>query len=166
MGFDMRRSFYKEIPPETWSPPKGEVVAFYNRNGEAELYQETTKLWPQQAQASSSRPNDAGSTSSQYATPSASTTSAQNTSSSSAASAHAQSGQSSQQASESTVKIGKYTFSKDSRHLWSPSFRQWLPLMKDDEGKQRVQVGNKAYRMLKEGDNLVYVDDRSKTHVL
>lgn len=165
MGFDMRQSFYKEIAPETWSPPKGEVVAFYNRNGEAELYQETTKLWPPQAQASSSSSSSrAGTTVSQLATSSASVSSAQTASSDSTT--NAQSGQVAQQVSDSTVKVGKYTLSKDHHYLWSPSFREWLPLMKDDQGVQRVQVKRKAYRMLKEGENFVYLDEKGKSRVL
>lgn len=163
MGFDMRRSFYREIESETWSPPKGEVVAFYNRNGDTELYQEATKLWPQQAPKSSSATSQAASASSQSVPPSTSTSTTQTTSSASASRVDAQSGQSSQRA---TIKVGRYTFTEDSQYLWSPAIRQWVPTMRDDKGVQRVQIRNKAYRMLKQGDDIVYVDENDKTRVL
>lgn len=52
-GFNMKPAFYEEQAPVESSPPKGELVAFFNKSGDAELWLERRRLWPSiQADAS------------------------------------------------------------------------------------------------------------------
>jgi hypothetical protein len=51
LGYTMNPAFYEVLDAKMITPPKGEVVSFFNKDKIAELWLERTKLWPRQQQA-------------------------------------------------------------------------------------------------------------------
>ncbi|KAK3700532.1 hypothetical protein LTR37_015933 [Vermiconidia calcicola] len=63
MGYSMTPEFYEEKDISTIRPPMGEVVAYFDDNGVAQLYVEHRKVWPQNQQMTT-RSSSIGSSSS------------------------------------------------------------------------------------------------------
>lgn len=48
LGFQLRSVEYEQLAAQAVVPPKGELVAFFSRAGDAELYLERKRLWPEE----------------------------------------------------------------------------------------------------------------------